>query len=32
MPRYHVTLTDEEQAELHELVQKGIGLSMPRFC
>ncbi len=23
MPRYHVTLTDEEQEELHELVQKG---------
>ncbi len=23
MPRYHVTLTDEEQAELEELVQKG---------
>ncbi len=23
MPRYHVTLTDEEQAELEDLVQKG---------
>ncbi len=23
MPRYHVTLTDEEQTELKELVQKG---------
>ncbi len=23
MPRYHVTLTDEEQIELKELVQKG---------
>ncbi len=23
MPRYHVTLTEEEQAELKELVQKG---------
>ncbi len=32
MPQYHVTLTDEEQTELQELVEKGIGLNMPRFC
>ena len=35
MPRYIVTLTDEEKAELKVLVQKGgkgYRINMPKYC
>ena len=35
MPRYKVTLTEEEEKELERLIQKGekgTGSNMPKFC